>query len=136
MTFVSWLVIGLIFMFSEFATGTFYLLAIGFAFAYPAIAAYMGASTGMQMAALGTGALAHSLIVMIVRKLRAPATPVNIPEDIGQRVEVIEWLDESSARVMHRGTEWDADKARAEMPDAAYGIIKSVQGSRLVITTE
>ena len=119
MTFVSWLVFGIIFMFSEFATGTFYLLAIGFAFAYPAAAAYMGASAGMQMAALGAGALAHSLIVMILRKFRAGGTAADIPEDVGQRVEVIEWLDEGSARVMHRGIEWDADKARAEMPNAA-----------------
>jgi membrane protein implicated in regulation of membrane protease activity len=136
MTFIAWLVFGIIFMFSEFATGTFYLLAIGLAFIYPAIAAYVGASTGMQILALGAGTLVHVLIVMIVRKLGTPGTPSNIPDDIGQRVEVIEWLDESAARVRYRGIEWDADKDRAEMPDASYGIIKSVQGSRLVITTE
>ena len=102
MTFISWLVFGLIFMFSEFATGTFYLLAIGLAFVYPAIASYTGASTGMQMAALAAGALAHSVIVMLLRK-RGPSAPSNISVDIGQRVEVIEWLDESSARVNYRG---------------------------------
>lgn len=136
MTFISWLVFGIIFMFAEFATGNFYILAIGLAFAYPALAAYTGASIGMQMAVLGAGALVHALIVFIVRKLGTSRKPANTPSDIGQRVEVIEWLDESSARVMHRGTEWDADKARAEMPEASHGIIKSVQGSRLVITTE
>jgi membrane protein implicated in regulation of membrane protease activity len=136
MNFISWLVFGIIFMFSEFATGTFYLLAIGLAFVYPAIAAYVDASTGMQMIALGAGALVHVLIVMIMRKLGPPGTPSNIPDDIGQRVEVIEWIDESSARVKYRGAEWEADKDRAEMPDASFGIIKSVQGSRLVITTE
>jgi membrane protein implicated in regulation of membrane protease activity len=135
MTFISWLVFGLIFMFSEFATGTFYLLAIGLAFVYPAIAAYTGASTGMQMAALAAGALVHSLLVMLSRK-RNPSGPSNIPEDIGQRVEIIEWLDESSARVKYRGQMWEADKARSEMPDASHGIIKSVQGSRLIISTE
>jgi membrane protein implicated in regulation of membrane protease activity len=136
MNFISWLVFGIIFIFSEFATGTFYLLAIGLAFIYPAIAAYVDATTGMQMIALGAGALVHVLIVMIVRKLGTPGSPSNIPDDIGQRVEVIEWIDESAARVRYRGIEWDADKDRAEMPDASFGIIKSVQGSRLVITTE
>jgi membrane protein implicated in regulation of membrane protease activity len=90
----------------------------------------------MQMIALGAGSLVHVLIVMIVRKFRTPGTPQNFPDDVGQRVEVIEWIDESTARVKHRGTDWEADKDRAEMPDASYGIIKSVQGSRLIITTE
>ena len=136
MTFVTWLVFGVIFMFSEFATGTFYLLATGLAFIYPAIAAYAGASTGMQITVLVAGTLVHSLLVMIVRKFRTPGTPADIPAEVGQRVEVIEWLDECSARVIHRGVEWEADKERAEMPDASFGIIKSVQGSRLIITTE
>jgi membrane protein implicated in regulation of membrane protease activity len=136
MTFISWLVFGVIFMFSEFATGTFYLLAIGLAFIYPAIASFTGAPTGIQILALGAGALAHSLIVLMVRKLRTPGAPSDIPDDVGQRVEVIEWMDESSARVMYRGTEWAADKVQAEMPDAPHGIIQSVQGSRLIISTD
>ena len=136
MTFISWLVFGIIFMFAEFATGTFYLLMIGVAFIYPAIASYSGAPTGIQVLALGAGAFAHSLIVLMVRKLKSPGTSTDLPDDVGQRVEVIEWLDESSARVMHRGTEWMADKVRAEMPDAAHGIIQSVQGSRLIISTD
>lgn len=136
MTFVSWLVFGVLFMFGEFATGTFYLLAIGLAFIYPAIAAYVDASFGMQMAALGTGSVVHALIVAILRKRNPSGSSSNIPTDIGQRVEVIEWIDESSARVNYRGRIWEADKVRAEMPDASHGIIKSVQGSRLIITTE
>ena len=136
MNFISWLVFGILFMLSEFATGTFYLLAIGLAFVYPAVAAYVGASTAMQIAVLGSGALVHALITMILRKLKPSGPPAVIPPDVGQRVEVIEWIDESSARVSYRGQVWEADKARAEMPDAAHGIIKSVQGSRLVITTE
>jgi membrane protein implicated in regulation of membrane protease activity len=136
LNFISWLVFGVLFMFSEIATGTLYLLAIGLAFIYPALAAYTDASTGMQLTVLGSGALVHALIVMIWRKNRPSAPKSSAPDDVGQRVEVIEWFDEGSARVSYRGTEWEADKAIAEMPDAAYGIIKSVQGSRLIITTE
>ena len=136
MTFISWLVFGVLFMVSEFATGTFYLLAIGLAFVYPAIAAYVDASTGMQLALLGSGTLAHALIVMIVRKLGHPAHLQTFLPTIGQQVEVIEWIDESSARVMYGGSEWEADKMRAEMPSSSYGIINSVQGSRLIISTE
>ncbi|MFZ2162158.1 MAG: NfeD family protein [Sideroxyarcus sp.] len=136
MNFISWLVFGILFMFGEFATGTFYLLAIGLAFIYPAVAAYIGASTAMQIAALCSGALVHALIVFILRKLKPSGSPEIVPPDVGQRVEVIEWIDESSARVSYRGQIWEADKARDEMPDAAHGIVKSVQGSRLIITTE
>lgn len=138
MTFISWLVFGILFMLSEFATGTLYLLAAGLAFIYPAIAAYTGQTSEMQMAVLGAGALIHMLIVMIWRKLSPSVSAKNsaAASVIGQRVEVVEWLDESSARVSFRGQLWEADKDRSEMPDAAYGIIKSVNGSRLVITTE
>jgi membrane protein implicated in regulation of membrane protease activity len=135
LTFLSWLVFGVIFIFSEFATGTYYLLAIGLAFVYPSVAAYVGASSGMQMIVLGAGALVHALIVMMVRKRIASATPSDSSDDIGQRVEVIEWIDESSARVRYRGVEWDADKVRAEMPNSSFGTIQSIQGTHLIIST-
>lgn len=136
MDFISWSVFGILFMLVEFATGTLYLLAIGLAFIYPAIADYAGASLGIQLIALSAGAIAHALIVMMWRK-RKPSRPLsNIPTDVGQRVEVIEWLDECTARVKYRGKEWEADKVKSEMPDAAHGIIRSVHGHRLIISTE
>ena len=136
MNFISWLVFGVLFMFAEIAGGSFYLLAIGLAFAYPAIGDLVGASAGTQLAALGAGVVVHVLLVMIWRKRKPSAAPLNISADIGQRVEVIEWIDECSARVKHRGEVWEADKVRAELPNATHGIIKSVQGSRLIISTE
>lgn len=136
MDFISWSVFGILFMLAEFATGTFYLLAIGLAFIYPAIADYAGASLGIQIIALFVGTLAHALIVMVWRKRRPSSPPSNIPSDAGQRVEVIEWLDECTATVKYRGKEWQADKVDAEMPDAPYGIIQSVHGNRLIISTE
>jgi membrane protein implicated in regulation of membrane protease activity len=134
MDFISWLVVGVLFMLAEFGVGSFYLLAIGLACIYPSITAYTGAPTGTQLAAAGLGAMVHALIVLILRKLR-PATVSETPSDVGQRVEIIEWLDECTARVMYRGREWEADKVKSEMPDASHGIIQSVHGSRLVIST-
>jgi len=136
MDFISWLVVGALFMLAEFGIGKFYLLAIGLACAYPAIAAYTGASIGTQLVAVVLGAMAHSLVVKIIHKLRPSKSPSDEPTDVGQRVEVIEWLDEGAARVMYRGKEWPADKAEAEMPDADHGIIKAVQYGRLIISTE
>lgn len=135
MDFISWSVFGVLCVLAEFAIGSFYLSAIGIAFLYPAIADYMGASAGVQIAVLLAGAIVHAGIVMLIRK-RKPATPdQRHPSDIGQRVEVLEWVDESSARVSYLGREWEADKLRSEMPDAAHGIIHAMHGSRIIITT-
>lgn len=136
MDFISWSVFGVLCILAEFAIGSFYLFAIGFAFFYPAIADYMGASAEIQMAVLVVGAIVHAGIVMLIRK-RKPAKPSEKrPTDIGQRVEILEWMDESSARVSYMGRLWEADKLRSEMPDADFGIIHAMHGSRIVITTE
>jgi len=136
MASITWLVVGALFMLAEFGAGKFYLLAIGLAFVYPAIAAYTGASLGTQLAAVILGALAHALVVMVIRKLKPSSPATEIPTDVRQYVEVIEWLDEGAARVMYRGKEWPADKVEGEMPDADHGIIQSVQYGRLIISTE
>ena len=136
MNFITWLVFGVLIMCGEIATGGYYLLAIGLAFIYPAVGDLVGASTGTQIAALVLGSLVHAEFVMLLLQSKPAAAPAMAPPDIGERVEVIEWFDESSARVKHRGEEWEADKLRAEMPNASHGIIESIQGSRLIISTE
>jgi len=136
MGFISWLVVAALFMLAEFGLGTFYLLAIGLACLYPAYAAFIDASVGTQLTALSAGAILHVVLVMIFRKLKSSKSPSDTLTDIGQRVEVIQWLDECTALVMYNGKEWQADKAKGEMPDADHGIITSVQYGRLVISTE
>ena len=135
MDFISWSVFGILFILAEFAIGTSYLMAIGLAFIYPAIADYAGLSGESQYAALILGTVVHTLIVMLLHKFKRPGDAPNAPTDVGQRVEVIEWIDEGTARVNYLDKEWLADKAANEMPDADHGIIKSVQYGRLVITT-
>ena len=136
MTFISWSVFGILLMLAEISSGSLYLLAIGLAFIYPAIADYQGVPMDTQLAVLGSGILAHALIVLIFHKLRPARPKSKIPTDVGERVEVIEWLDECTARVSYRGQEFQADKVRSEMPDAEHGIIKSAHGSRFIISTE
>jgi membrane protein implicated in regulation of membrane protease activity len=134
MDFISWSVFGILCLLAEFAVGSFYLFAIGLAFLYPAIADYQGASGAMQIAVLSVGCVVHALIVMLLRRNRPATTTEQRPSDIGQRVEVLEWMDESSARVSYLGRLWEADKLRAEMPDAKVGIIHAMQGSRIITT--
>lgn len=136
MDLVSWLVYGVLFMLAEFLYGSMYLLAIGLAFVYPAIAQYNGAATNMQLAALAAGAAVHALVVYLLRARKRGDGPAPARPQIGEQVDVIEWLDECSARVICHGREWQADKVDSRMPDAMHGTIHSVQGSRLVINTE
>jgi membrane protein implicated in regulation of membrane protease activity len=136
MDFISWLVVGVLFMLAEFGIGKFYLMAIGLACVYPSIVAYVSDSVSLQIGAFSLGILIHLQLVKSLRKHKPTESSENNPADIGQHVEVIEWLDECTARVSYRGEEWQADKVAAEMPDASHGIIKSVQGNRLIISTE
>ncbi len=135
MDFISWSVFGILFILAESAIGSRYLLAIGLAFVYPAIADYANLSADLQYAVLGAGILVHTLITMILRKRNLADKPPAPPSDVGQQVEVIEWIEDGTARVSYLGREWMADKAKNEMPDAGQGIIKSVQYGRLIITT-
>lgn len=135
MDFVSWTVFGILFILAQFSVKTPYLTAIGLAFLYPAAADFLHAGMGIQITLLVAGSIIHSLIAYQLGKGKTTASPP-ARNDIGERVEVIEWLDEGTARVRYEGREWVADKARSEMPDADYGIIKAVQYGRLIITTE
>lgn len=133
---VSWLVYGVLCFFAEFISGRGYLIAIGLACLYPAAADYFGATLTQQLQILLAGSLVHSGLLFLIRRSREGNSKAAGPQvDIGERVEVIEWLDECSARVRYRGEEWQADKAYARMPDAPEGTIQAVNGTRLVITT-
>lgn len=133
MDFVSWSVFGILFILAEPAIGTRYMLAIGLAFAYPAIADLAGISIDIQLAVLSAGVIVHMLIVKALRKNESAAPSQSADE--GQRVEVIAWDDEDSARVMYQGKEWPADKVNGDMPNAEHGIIVSEQYGRLIIST-
>lgn len=136
MDFISWLVVGTLFMLGEFGVGKFYLLAIGLACVYASAVSYLHGSVIAQLGVLVVGIAIHSAIVNLIRKRNPSSAADETPTDVGQRVEVIEWLEEGDARVMYKGKEWQADKAKGEMPNADYGIIQAVQYGRLIIKTE
>lgn len=135
MDFVSWLVFGILFVLAQAAVRTWYLLAIGFAFLYPAAADYLHAPMSLQLKLLAGGVLIHVLIAYLLGKTGGASSQNRPRNDIGQRVEVLEWLEDGEARVQYDGRTWIAEKARSEMPNADYGIIKTVQYGRLIITT-
>ncbi|MGC2164591.1 MAG: NfeD family protein [Gallionella sp.] len=136
MDFISWLVVGALFMLGEFGVGKFYLLAIGLACVYASAVSYLHGPVIVQLGVLVAGIAIHTAVVKLIRKQNPSSEADEAATDVGQRVDVIEWLEEGSARVMYNGKEWQADKAKGEMPDADHGIIQSVQYGRLIIKTE
>ena len=121
----------------ELATGTFYLLMLALGAAAGALAAHLGLSGNLQMAAaavLGGGAVVawHLRRTAYATGPPAGANPdVNL--DIGGTVQVAHWQADGSARVHYRGAEWDARHVGAGPATAGEHTIRAVEGSRLLL---
>ncbi|MEO7761778.1 MAG: NfeD family protein [Casimicrobiaceae bacterium] len=131
--YVIWWIMAAILVGVELATGTFFLLALGAAFAIGGLAAYAGLEAWVQLAV----ASAISIVgVLVAQRWRQRTTqPAQMPGlDVGQSVRVIEWRDDGTARVNYRGSYWDAELAHADTPRAETMMIQDMRGSVLVLT--
>ena len=117
----------------ELGTGTFYLLAVGVAFGGGGLAAWLGAGVPMQMAIGGVLSVAAVAIAHQWRGKRA--TPAQqMPLDHGQPVRVDVWNSDGTARVTYRGTQWNAELARPNVPRAETMYIVNMRGSTLILS--
>lgn len=126
-----WWILAAVTIAAELMLGTFYLLAVGIAFAIGGIAALMGASLTVQLAV--SGVLAVVLTMVAHRWRLSRVVPQEPPLDVGQSVRVLGWKDDNSARVSYRGTQWDAELARAGESRAETMYIVGTRGSTLLI---
>jgi membrane protein implicated in regulation of membrane protease activity len=117
---------------AELFTGTFYLLAVGAAFALGGVIAWFGGSTPAQLLIGGVCAVAGTIAAHQWRKRRAMPPP-QAGLDVGQEVEVLAWHDNGTARVNYRGTQWDAAVASPGEAHARTMYIVATRGSTLVI---
>ena len=117
----------------ELATGTFYLLAVGVAFALGGVAAWLGASPPMQMMIGGTLAVIAVIVAHQWRKRRATPAPM-LPLEQGHAVKVERWNADGTARVVYRGTQWDAEVAKPDTAHADTMYIVATHGSTLVLS--
>ena len=53
--------------------------------------------------------------------------------DVGQRVSVLEWRDDDTARVTYRGTQWDAVLDSPATPKREHMVIMGMRGAVLVL---
>jgi membrane protein implicated in regulation of membrane protease activity len=130
-----WWILATILIGAELATGTFYLLAAGIAFAFGGAAAFAGASPPLQLLTAGILAVVGTVIAHRWRRRQgeAPALP---GLDIGQSVRVDAWHPDGTARVEYRGTQWDGVLASDETPRRHTMYIVATRGSTLVLSAE
>jgi membrane protein implicated in regulation of membrane protease activity len=133
-TYWIWWTLAAVLVGAELFTGTFYLLAVGGAFALGGIVAWLGGSTPVQMLSGGIFAVAGTFAAHQWRKRRAmPAPQPGL--DVGQEVQVLAWHHNGTARVNYRGTQWDAAVASPADKRAQTMYIVDTRGSTLVIAS-
>lgn len=117
---------------AELLTGTFYLLAVGVAFAVGGVASWLGAGPAVQLLVAAVVAIAGALAAHRWRTTRAHP-PAEKPWDIGQAVQVRAWQPDGTARVAYRGTLWSAELASPDTARADTMYIVAIRGTTLVI---
>ncbi len=119
----------------ELATGTFYLLMLALGLAAAAISAHAHAAFATQIAVaalVGGGTVAAWHVYRIRKGTGSGADMVQL--DVGEKVQVMAWEGDGTARVQYRGAAWTAIY---ESPGVAlqpgWHVIKRMQGNRLVL---
>ena len=130
-----WWIAAIVLAGAEIVTGTFYLLALGVAFAIGGVVAFLGAPPAMQW--LATGVLAFLGTIAAHRWRTRRGEPPPAPDlDVGGTVHVETWRPDGSARVVYRGTHWDAVPASDTTPRQHTMYIVATRGSTLVLGAE
>ncbi len=130
-----WLIFALILAGGEIVSTTFYLLAIALGALIGALAAWLGASIGVQCALVALVSLAITVSLKIWKKKKLSTETIAPSFDIGQRVTIVTWKNERLARVSYRGSQWDAELA----PEAQSGqdeyVINGVKANTLILNS-
>jgi len=121
----------------ELFTGTFYLLMLAVGMVAAALAAVAGASMALQLivaAALGSAAVVGWYFI----KRRRPSDPsaramrsVNL--DVGEVIQVDEWLPDGTASVKYRGAQWAVIQRPGNPPTPGTYRVAELVGSRLLV---
>ena len=130
--FWVWWILAAVLVGAELLSGTFYLLAVGIAFAIGGIAAWLGADLPLQLLTAGVLAVVGTVLAHRWRQRRVGKT--GLPDlDVGQSVRVEAWHADGTARVVYRGTRWNGVLATPETPRKHTMYIVATRGSTLVL---
>ncbi|MGO3743180.1 NfeD family protein [Kerstersia sp.] len=133
-----WFGLAALTLIGEVMSGTFYLLLATLGLLGAGLVTWLGAGFAWQLLVFALVSLAGLMVLrrfgILRRKRGDPGRNVNLNLDIGQVVEVQAWTEQGTARVNHRGAQWDAvpvDPAAARVP-GPHRII-ALDGTRLVL---
>jgi membrane protein implicated in regulation of membrane protease activity len=133
-SYVLLLIVAIALLAAEMLTGTFYLLMIAIGVACGGIAGWLGASLDVQLLTSSILGAAAPLVFHQWRKRSGAAHKPDRPLDVGEIVQVETWNADGSARVHHRGTQWDAELEKAGTPRDAILYITAMRGSTLILS--
>lgn len=131
--YIYWFLLAVGLVMLELATGTFYMLVLALALGIGGFAAMFGLSEPVQYSLSAIAGVLGTLILQHWRRGKVRATPVQ-SLDVGQAVQSIAWNKDGSARVVYRGTEWNAEPESADLPQEGTFYIKAMRGSTLILT--
>jgi membrane protein implicated in regulation of membrane protease activity len=117
----------------EMMTGTFYLLVVALACVAGGLVAFSGFDAGWQWGVAAVIEVLGTFAIVQWKKKYAAAPKLSNNLDVGQRVSVIEWRDNDTARVAYRGTQWDAKLDSPTTPKREHMVIVAMQGAVLVL---
>jgi membrane protein implicated in regulation of membrane protease activity len=117
----------------EMMTGTFYLLIVAIACVAGGFAAVAGLDIGWQWSVAAVVEVVGTIAVNRWKRTHMSKPQLSNNLDIGQRVSVIEWRDDGSARVAYRGTHWDAVLDAPTTPRREQMLIVGMRGAQLVV---
>lgn len=136
---VMWFVASLVLVIAELMTGSLYLLTVAFGAAIGGIAAWQGATLWLQIVLAAVATLVGAALVNYRRKGQPDPSASTNPDllmDIGARIHVDAWTSSGSARVTHRGAQWDADLATGASPQSGWFTVQAIQQNRLLLAPE
>jgi membrane protein implicated in regulation of membrane protease activity len=130
-----WWILATLLVGAELLSGTFYLLAVGIAFALGGVAAWLGAVLPMQLLVAGVLAVVGTAAANRWRR-RTGDAPQLPGLDVGQSVRVEAWQPDGTARVVYRGTRWNGVLVTSETPRRHTMYIVATRGSTLVLAAQ
>ena len=117
----------------EMMTGTFYLLIVAVACVAGGLVAYSGFDASWQWGVAAVIEVIGTAAVVLWKKKYATKPRLSNNLDVGQRVSVLEWRDDDTARVTYRGTQWDAVLDSPATPKREHMVIMGMRGAQLVL---
>lgn len=121
----------------ELFTGTFYLLMLTIGLAAAALAAHAGLGLTGQ---LTVGAIVGSAAIIGWRfkkkqqaKTQTGDSMNEVRLDVGEVVQVEQWLADGTAKVHYRGAKWDAIHRPGVTPGPGQHRVAELVGNRLLV---